>query len=259
MRRLHVSWALIVLLGAAVFLHQPLRRIALSVFRLPLTITESFLATLLELPRLPRLVHEHAALRSELAVQQLEAIRLRETVRHLTRSAQLTRAFEHAAGPVASLMSRSVIPTQHLVVLDRGSRDGVVRESALLDVAGLVGRVIEVHPTTSVAMLVTDPNSRIACLVERSRESGLLVGTGESLCRLLYLDVDADLVVGDRVVTAGLGGPLPKGVVVGTIVKVVRDARSASLTAWVKPLVRLNQVEEVVCVPPSKESIVHRP
>ena len=257
MRRLTLPLIVIVLLGAGVFLHQPLRRMLLTIFRLPLSVTESLLGTLLELPHLPSVVHDTAALRSELTVRQLEAARLREAVRHLTRSKELNRAFEQTSGQVASIIGRTMIPTQHLVVLDRGSRDGVVRESALLDVAGVVGRVIEVHSTTSLAMLVTDPNSRIACLVERSRESGLLVGTGESLCRLLYLDLDADLVVTDRVVTAGLGGPFPKGIVLGMVVKVVRDERHARLTAWVRPAVKLNQLEEVLCLPPSKESIVH--
>ena len=247
------------LLGAAVWLHQPLRGAVLSVFRLPLSVTEWFLRTILELPQLPGLRQENAALHRELAVRQLESVRLREALRHLTQSTQLTRAFANPTGPVASLIGRTVIPSQHVILLNRGSRDGLLRESPLLDVAGVVGRVIEVHPTTSLGMLVTDPNSRVACLVERSREAGLLVGTGEPLCQLLYLDVDGDVVLDDRVVTAGLGGVFPKGVMLGTVVKVVRDERNARLMAWVRPAVKLNQLEEVLCLPPSKESIVHSP
>ena len=115
--------------------------------------------------------------------------------------------------------------------------------------------MIEVNPSSSVAMLVTDPNSRVACLVERSREAGLLVGTGGRLSRLIYLDLEADVAVTDRVVTAGFGGPFPSGLVVGTIVKLVRDEHSASATAWVRPAVRLTQLEGVLCVPPASSSL----
>ena len=278
MRRL--SFALVIFFGAGVWLHQPLRRACLAVFRLPLTTAERALGILLDLPQVPHLEIELARLRTALTQRQLDVARLQEALRHQTRAMQLRQTAGGrnpagsdtplgseglrfgASGLVARVIGRTIIPTEHVILLDRGLREGVVREGALVDVAGVVGRIVEVHPTTSLVSLLTDPDSRIACLVERSREGALLVGTGGLQGRLEYLDLDADVEVGDRVVTAGLGGSFPPGLLLGVVTKVQRDERNARVIAWVRPSVRPNQLEEVLCLPPSRapdESIVHSP
>jgi rod shape-determining protein MreC len=223
-----------------------------TLLRLPLSAVESAVRVLLQLPRLPSLAHEHVALRNELVIARLELVRLREVIRNRTRASALTRSFASSADTVVtSIIGRAMIPTQHVVILDKGARDGLLADSVLVDLHGLVGRVLEVSSTTGSALLVTDPNSRIACLVERSRESGLLVGTGGTLCQLLYLDLEADVAEHDQVVTAGLEGPFPKGLLIGTVVKVVRDEQRSQAFAWVRPAVKLSQLEEVVCLLPS--------
>ena len=253
MRRQPTLLLVIGFVGAVVLVHRPLQQIAYTVFRLPLSAVESVFGVLVRLPGLPSLTHEHATLRNELAMAKLELVRLRETVRHLTRASALRRSFAGSSKTVVtSIIGRMLLPTQHIVILDKGTRDGLVADSILLDTNGLVGRVLEASSTTSSAMLVTDPNSRIACLVERSRESGLLVGTGGTLCQLIYLDLEADVVEHDTIMTAGLEGPFPKGLLVGTVVKVVRDEQKTRAFAWVRPVVKLSQLEEVICLlPPS--------
>jgi len=267
-----LSLALVIFLGAGVWWHQPLRRAFLAVFRLPLTTAERTFSILLDLPQVPHLEIELARLRTELTQRQLDVVHFQEAFRHQTRATQLQQAAEGrnpagsatplgseglrfgTSGPVARVIGRTIIPTEHVILLDRGSREGVAREGVLVDVAGVAGRIVEVHPTTSLGSLLTDPDSRIACLVERSREGALLVGTGGLQDRLEYLDLDADIEVGDRVVTAGLGGSFPKGLLLGVVTKVQRDERNARLTAWVRPAVRVSQLEEVLCLPPSKNA-----
>jgi rod shape-determining protein MreC len=99
-------------------------------------------------------------------------------------------------------------------------------------------------------MLLTDPDSRVAGLVDRSRETGLLVGRAGGRCEFMYLDVDADIQDGDRIVTAGLGGPFPKGLFLGRVARVVRDELTGSARASVVPAARLGRLEEVLCLPP---------
>lgn len=254
MRRVATPLVLMVCVAAGLVLQPTLRRSVLALIRLPLTATEGVCRVLVELPRLPSLGRQHAQLREQLTAQQLELGRLREMVRHSTRAAQLAAAAPGSTGQVARIIGRTILPTQHVVMLNRGAPDAV-----LLDSAGVAGRVLEATPTTSTGLLLTDPNSRIACLVERSRESALLVGTGGRLCHLQYLDLDADVDVGDRIVTAGLGGPFPKGLPLGAVVKVDRDERNARMRAWVRPFVRVHQLEEVLCIPPSDQSVVRSP
>lgn len=242
---------LVVCLGAGALLQPFTRRSLLAFIRLPLTATEGALSTLLALPQLPALGRQQAEMRQRLTAQQLELGRLREAVRHSARAAELAASMP-TKGQVARIIGRTILPTQHVVLLNRGSHSQIAQGDVLLDAAGVAGRVIEAGPSISTGLLLTDPNSRIACLIERSREAALLVGTGGRLCQLEYLDADADLQVDDRVVTAGLGGPFPKGLPLGVVVKIERDERNARLHAWVKPAVRVNQLEEVLCLPPSK-------
>jgi len=163
----------------------------------------------------------------------------------------LMRSFPGATGPVASIIGRSLRPTQHTIILDKGSRDGVGPDAVVVDLAGVVGRVVEASSTTSVALLVTDPNSRIAALIERSREFGLAVGSGGQRCELHYLDEDADVTVNDRVVTAGVGGTFPKGLLIGTVAKLQRDLDRGRLAVWIRPAVTVSRLEEVLCLAPS--------
>ena len=241
--------ACLLFLGVAVF-SEPLRHLASIAFRAPLVVLHGGVRILAWLPSLPALSEQQAALRRELASHQLELIRLRETIRRLTRAQQLQEAASQP-GVVASILGRTVLPTEHVVLVDRGRRDGIAPETVLVDEQGLVGRILQVHETTSTAVLLTDPSSRVAGLVERSRESGLLMGTGGSLIEFVYLDLEADIQIGDRVVTAGLGGSFPTGLAVGTVVRLARDERSASTTAWVSPAVKVRRLEEVLCVPPA--------
>ena len=121
----------------------------------------------------------------------------------------------------------------------------------IVDETGVIGRVVDVQPATCLVMLLTDPDSRVAALVERSRETGLLVGQGSGRCAFTYVAADADLREGDRIVTAGLGGPFPKGLLLGTVAHLTRDELSGSATASVIPAARLNRLEEVLCLSPS--------
>ena len=228
-----------------------MRRAFLTIFRLPLTTLERALSILLDLPQVPHLESELTRLRAELTQRQLDIVRLQDTLRHQSRAVQLQQAAGGTSGPVARVIGRTLLPTEQILLLDRGSQEGVVREGVLMDVAGVVGRIVEVYSTTSLVSLLTDPDSRIACLVERSREGALLVGTGGLEARLEDLDFDADVEVQDRVVTAGLGGSFPTGLLLGVVTKVQRDERNARVIAWVRPSVRLNQLEEALCLPPA--------
>ena len=246
---------LILCVGVAIGAHRPLRRTAYRILRWPLTLAETALSAVVWLPDVPALSRQQTEFRTAFAAQHVELIRLRDTVRQLTRANELKGQAPSAVGPVAAVIGRTIIPTQHVIILNRGARQGVTLQSLWLDVDGVVGRTIEAQPTTSLVMLLTDPDSRVAAMVERSRESGLLIGTGGSWCQLVYLDLEADVAVGDRVVTAGLGSVFPKGLTLGTVTKVVRRESESTTLAWVKPAVRLNRLEDIICLlPPAPSS-----
>jgi len=236
---------------------RPLRGLVLAVVRFPLTVVERVIHTVAWLPDLPSLARENAALRQDLITLRLQFAALSEQLHGREEAARLRVAFGDAGtrGQVLSVLGRTLMPTEHTVILNRGASDGVLADGVLVDLGGLMGRVIEIHPTTSLGMLLTDPESRVGCRLERSRELGLLVGTGGRFCELLYLDLDADVAVDDRVVTAGVGGPFPQGIAVGTVARVSRDPGTGTTKVWVRPSARLGRAGEVLYFAPGTSGL----
>jgi len=242
----------LLLLALVLALQEPVRRNTLAFLRLPFTAATAAVRLLLLLPRLPSLPQENARLVQELIEREQTIAQLRASLRQVTQEAALHQALPVTDGVTASVIGRSLIPTQHTILLNRGQRHGVAPESIVVDASGVIGRVVELHPTTALVMLLTDPESRIAGVVERSRESGLLVGQAGGQCVFLYLDVEAEIQEGDRIVTAGLGGPFPQGLALGLVSRVVREAHTGTAWATVRPLSRPGRLEIVRCLPPSR-------
>ncbi|MBI4598354.1 MAG: rod shape-determining protein MreC [Candidatus Omnitrophica bacterium] len=249
--------SVLLLSATASALHQPLRihhtaqHVALAILRFPFTVVSAAVSTARLLPRLPSLAQENAALRAQLAQQQSELADWQQRQQHAKRLSALAAA-SAATGVVADVIGRSTIPTQQIILLNRGRADGVSPDHVVVDAAGVVGRVRELTSATALVTLLTDPESRIAALVERSREAALLVGRGRGRCELLYLDAEAEIQVGDRVITAGLGGAFPKGLRLGEVTRVTKHPAAGTTSAWVAPSARVGQLEEVLCLPPQQ-------
>ncbi len=134
------------------------------------------------------------------------------------------------------------------LIIDKGSSDGIYINQPLMNFSGLIGKVIEVSPSTAKVLLISDVNSRVVVLVQNTRDEGMLEGVGKGLCRLKYLPVDSEVKLGDVVVSAGLGGVYPKGLVVGKIESVKIERGGIYKSCIVKPLSTLSGLEEVLCI-----------
>ena len=100
---------------------------------------------------------------------------------------------------------------------------------------------------------LTDNDSGVAAIVQRSRAAGVVQGTRDGGCQMNYLRRDVDVKAGDRVVTSGLDGIFPKGIMIGEIVDLALEHRDLLLSARVEPSVRLAELEEVLVVEPAVE------
>jgi rod shape-determining protein MreC len=132
------------------------------------------------------------------------------------------------------------------IVLDRGSGEGVRRNQPVLAPDGLVGRVVEVTPTSAKVQLLTDPVSSVGGLVQRTRVTGIVSGNLGAGARVRYLPLLGDVVVGDEVVTSGMGGVFPKGIPVGRVIAVERRSGALFQEASLQPAVDLGRLEEVM-------------
>lgn len=252
MNRSRISLLAGIVLVISVLFYQPFRNLAGSIILLPLTATKAVFRFVVQIPFLARLSEDNQTLRNTVLEQHLELVRLREELRHLEHLEALNEQTEELSGISAQVIGRSPIPTQHTILIDRGRQDGVVVASIVVNVGGVLGRVIEVYPKTSLVLLLTDPDSRVSSLVERTREMALLIGMSHAECRLIHLDSDADIEIGDRILTAGLGGPFPKGLTLGSITRIKRDEDTNRAVAWVRPEADMGHLEEVMILWPTE-------
>jgi rod shape-determining protein MreC len=148
----------------------------------------------------------------------------------------------------AGIVGRDATNWFHTLLIDRGSRHGVERHTAVIAPAGLVGQVVEASASSARVQLITDPVSSVGVLLQGSRVTGLLVGGQSGRLRIRYLPVRAEVQSGEVVITSGLGGVYPKGILVGKVLAV--DGRGGALfqEATVEPSVDFSQLEEVLVI-----------
>lgn len=148
----------------------------------------------------------------------------------------------------ARVIGRDATNWYHGVVLDKGERDGIRAEMGVITPSGAVGRVVKTRPSSSVVLLITDPNNAVTGLIQRTRDEGIIEGTFEGALRMKYIPLLSTVRVGDPVVTSGLTGGFPRGVPIGTIVSVEKDEGGLFQIAEVRPDVDFTKLEEVLVV-----------
>jgi rod shape-determining protein MreC len=130
--------------------------------------------------------------------------------------------------------------------LDRGTAEGVQVRDVAASAEGVVGQIYGVATHTARVMPITEPSSAVAVRLQRSRDTGILKGLGDWRCEVRHLDPEADVRVGDRVITSGLGGVFPNGLRVGTVLSVKSDMYTPGKVAEVEPAADLERIEDVL-------------
>lgn len=150
---------------------------------------------------------------------------------------------------VAEVVGRDPGNWFSIVKVNRGVNQGVRRDQAVILPAGLVGRVIFVAPNTADVLLITDPHSGVGAMLQDSRTPGVVKGVLDSARPLTmsYLTKEAAVEPGQLVVTSGLG-LFPKGIPVGRVVAVHKDAAGLTMTADLEPLVDFDHLEEILII-----------
>jgi rod shape-determining protein MreC len=157
-------------------------------------------------------------------------------------NAQLRGLLKLVPEPAISFVTARVIANSggayvRNLMVNAGSDAGVARGQAAITGAGLVGRVAEVGTRAARILLITDLNSHVPVIVERSRQRAILSGDNSERPLLRYLDPDGAVKIGDRIVTSGEGGVFPPGLPVGVIAAIGGEAPR------VEPHVALSRVE----------------
>jgi rod shape-determining protein MreC len=140
------------------------------------------------------------------------------------------------------------------ILIDKGKADGVSLNMPVVNASGVVGRIVAVSPNYAKALLIIDQNSSVDCLVQRSRDRGMLKGLSSERCKMDYVVKSSDVMLGDVVVTSGLGGVFPKGLPLGSVSRVEEAAGELFKDIEIEPVVDFSKLEEVLVILKEDES-----
>jgi rod shape-determining protein MreC len=196
-----------------------------------------------------RTYNEYKKLRQRVDVLQARLIGLNEVIKENTR---LETLLDFKRKLVYSSVSASVIGRDPsywnaVVIIDKGKRDGLKKGQAVVNASGVVGKIVEAGNTRSKVVLLTDPQFSVAALLQEPRESVLVSGTLEGVCKMRYLNERSDVKLGDKVITSKLSASFPDGLLIGEVVEIDENP-DHSREYIVEPAVSLSQLEEVLVI-----------
>ena len=189
----------------------------------------------LKAQRAETLIHENAALRELLGLQQ-----------QLPMQARAAEVAYMAADPFV-----------RKVVLDKGSSQGVQLGAPVIDGRGLLGQVVRVAPLSSEVTLVDNPQQAVPALNSRTGERSLVYGDSQNprgnALEIRFLSNADDVQVGDSIVTSGVGGIYPAGLPVGTVSVVERRNNTAFMRVQLAPAAQMLSINHVLVLDPIKQ------
>ena len=189
---------------------------------------------------------ENEELKEEIRKLHLERFELVEVKLQNERLKRFLELKKRSSYPTASAQVIAVAPSplrSQIIVIDKGTEDGISEGMPIATYEGIVGRVILSGDKASEVLLITDEMSAVDAYVQRTRSRGIVKGTGSG-CVMEYIEKGADVELGDKTVSSGKDGVFPKGVVIGTVTDI--RVEGGLISAVIAPEVDLISLEEVV-------------
>jgi rod shape-determining protein MreC len=195
-----------------------------------------------------RAQQENQELHVQLVAAQAQVQRLAEQAEETERLRNLLQfknqlAFQTVA---AEVIASSPGENSNAIFIDKGWDAGLVSDLAVITAEGVVGKILAIFPHSAQVLLLTDPSSGVGVTLSQTRVQGILKGDGGSLCDVHYVMNEEPVARGEAVVTSGLDQIYPKGLPVGTVVRVGDGNIYKNIV--LKPAADLNRLEMVLVV-----------
>ena len=192
---------------------------------------------------------ENRELRAQIERMKIEDARLSEDAR-MARRVQTLLGFKEQY--VESTVAAQVIGTSgseqsRVLYIDKGSKDGIKTDMAVITPTGIVGKIVQVFPTSAQVLPINDQFSGVGAVLKDTRLQGILKGAQNGTTTLQYIMSDEKVEPGEEVLTSGGDRIFPKGLPVGKVVS-VEPGKDLFLNIRVIPSSRLDQLEEVLVV-----------
>ncbi len=154
---------------------------------------------------------------------------------------------------IAELMAVDLQPFRHQIRINKGQNQGAYDGQPILDATGIMGQIVHVSPFYSDVLLITDPTHSLPVEINRNGLRAIAIGSGQrDLLILEHLPTNADINIGDLIVSSGLGRRFPAGYPVGVVEKISLDPGEPFAKILVKASARLGQSREVLLVWPQE-------
>jgi rod shape-determining protein MreC len=191
---------------------------------------------------------ENRELRDQIEQLQIEQVRMKQDADQAHRLQALLGFKEQfiAKTLAAQVIGSSGSEQSRTVTIDRGSRDGIQPDMAVISATGVVGKVISVFKSTAQVLLINDQQSGVGTILEQSRLQGVLKGKSSGELVIDKIMVDEEVKPGDRVLTSGGDQIFPKGLIIGNVDRIEKGPEFLQVT--VKPTAELNRLEEVLVI-----------
>jgi rod shape-determining protein MreC len=148
----------------------------------------------------------------------------------------------------AQVIAKDVSTEFRSIRINKGSASGILRGMAVVTHEGIVGKVLRVTADYADVITMLDNLSSIDAIVQRSRARGVIEGATDDKCILKYALRTDDIEVGDVIVSSGLDGVYPKGLMLGNVVKVAKKSYGVTQSVEVRPSVDFSKLEEVLVI-----------
>lgn len=211
--------------------------------------------TVISVSQLFYLKKENEALKKE--VQELQAYKYK-FMEYSEENARLRRMLEFKEKNsqydmvAAEVIGRDPGNWFNVIIIDKGRKNGITENMAVVTEKGLVGYTIDVGNDWAKVLMLLDNRMSVSAMIQRTRDNGILKGNiapaPPGCAKMVFLPADAHIVKGDTVITSGLGGIVPKGILIGEVVEVRKESDNLTQYAIVKPAVDFQKLEEVFVI-----------
>ncbi|MFC1621005.1 rod shape-determining protein MreC [Candidatus Omnitrophota bacterium] len=222
----------------------------LNIFRMPLKVASGAYYALRDTSNFNEIRSENKILREEITNLKKEILTLQEARLENKRLRELldfTESKRHKFVP-AMMIAKDPSGLKETIIIDKGKDRDVRKGMVVISGNGLVGRVREVGWSIARVLLITDRDSVISAVIQRTRDEGAITGNMSSGLIMKYLNLDCQVKEGDKIITSGFSGIFKKGILIGEVVSADKDASGLYLNAIVKPEVDMRQLQEVLVI-----------
>jgi rod shape-determining protein MreC len=192
--------------------------------------------------------HENLQLKEQVAALEGQRTRLAELEvenRHLSDLLELREVLAMQA-VAARVIGADATEQSSTLILSEGSNDGLRRDMPVISTEGVVGKLIAVAPNASRVLLINDHDSGLDAFDQRSRARGIIAGLLNGDLTMKYVDRTEDVKPGDSVVTSGMDGIFPRGLLVGQITRVSQEGPGLFLNVDIRPAADFRKLEHVL-------------